>query len=245
MSAAPMIFANAQSRLKRSMKEDLHGKRISYRELLKKEKPSMRQNHRTMLATALLVITALTAACSSEKPFLIVHYQLPSASHALEGEKVSLAVTDTRKDKVFLSESAKKSLLAFNDTYSLVVVNQDGSGNLIGIYDLNALISEIFSKRLTNIGIQVVPSAESADYKLEIKLNEFKLDLANRKWVASMNYQADLIKDGNVRATETISGSAERLKLMAKSDAQKVLSELLTDMANKLDLVRLFQQARR
>jgi len=227
------------------MKENLHGKKISYRDLWKKEKPFMRQKHRTLLATALLAITALIAACSSEKPFLIVHYQLPSASQALEGEKVSIKVNDLRKDKAFLSASAKKSLLAFNDTYSLVVVKKDGSGNLIGIYDLNVLVSEIFTKRLTNMGIQVEPSAESAGYQLEIKLNEFKLDLADRKWVAGMNYQADLIKDGRVRAMETISGSAERLRLMAKSDAEKVLSELLTDMANKLDLVRLFQQARR
>ena len=94
------------------------------------------------------------------------------------------------------------------------------------------------------MGIQVAPSVESSDYELEIKLKEFKLDLANRKWVASMIYQADLVKDGSVRAMETISGSAERLKVMTKNDAEKVLSELLTDMANKLDLTRLFQQAR-
>jgi hypothetical protein len=44
---------------------------------------------------------------------------------------------------------------------------------------------------------------------------------------------------------EAVSGSAERLQLLKKNDAEKVLGELLTDMANKLDLVRLFQQAQR
>ena len=203
----------------------------------------MRLSPRTILVTALLVMIGLTGACTSDKQFLIVHYQLPSASQALEGRRVSLAVTDLRKDKAFLSESAKKSLLTFNDTYSLVALKEDGSGNLIGIYDLEALIAEIFRQRLTSMGVQIAPSANSSDYELEIKLNEFKLDLANRKWVVSMNYQADLVKDGKVRAMETISGSAERLKLMAKSDAEKVLSELLTDMTNKLDLTKLFQQA--
>jgi len=205
----------------------------------------MRLHTRTMLATALLIMTILTGACSSDKPFLIVHYQLPAASRALEGQKVSLAVTDIRENKAFLSDSAKKSLMAFKDTYSLVVLKEDGSGNLLGIYDLDALVSEIFSQKLANRGVQVTPSAESADYQLEIKLKEFRLDLANRKWVVNMNYQADLIKNGSVRAMETISGSAERLKVMKKNDAEKVLSELLTDMANKLDLVRLFQQAQR
>lgn len=203
----------------------------------------MRLSPRTILATALLIMTGLTGACTSDKPFLIVHYQLPSSSQSLAGRRVSLAVTDIREDKTFLSESARKSLLRFNDTYSLVVLKENGSGNLTGIYDLNALIAEIFRQRLASMGIQVAPSAESADYELQIKLKEFKLDLANRKWVVSMNYQADLVKDGSVRAMETISGSAERLKLMAKNDAEKVLSELLTDMANKLNLTKLFQQA--
>jgi hypothetical protein len=156
-----------------------------------------------------------------------------------------LAVTDIRENKAFLSDTAKKSLMAFKDTYSLVVLKEDGSGNLLGIYDLDALVSEIFRQKLANSGVQVTESAESADYQLEIKLKEFRLDLANRKWVANMNYQAALIKNGSVRAMETISGSAERLKVMKKNDAEKVLSELLTDMANKLDLAALFQQAQR
>jgi len=198
-----------------------------------------------MLAAALLIMIVLTGACTSDKSFLIVHYQLPSSSQTLEGQKVSLTVVDTRTNKAFLSESAKKSLLAFNDTYSLVVQKKDGSGNLVGVYNLNALIAEIFRQRLADMGMQVTPSAESADQEFEIKLKQFSLDLANRKWVVSMNYQADLIKNGSIRASETVTGSAERLKLMAKSDAEKVLSELLTDMANKLDLVRLFQQAQR
>jgi ABC-type uncharacterized transport system auxiliary subunit len=204
----------------------------------------MSLSRRTILATALLVMTGLTGACTSDKPFLIVDYHLPSSSQALEGQRLSLAVNDIREDKTFLSENAKKSLRMFNDTYSLVVLKEDGSGNLIGIYDLNPLIAEIFRQRLGSMGVQVVPSGESSDYELEIKLKEFKLDLANQKWVARMIYQADLVKDGSVRAMETISGSAERLKVMTKSDAEKVLSELLTDMANKLDVARLFQQAR-
>ena len=205
----------------------------------------MRLKSCAMSAAALLIVTAIIGACSSDKQFLIIHYQLPAPSETLAGKKVQLAVTDARADKAFLSDNARKSLLSFNDTYSLVVLKQDGSGNLLGVYDLTALLSQIFSQRITNMGMQVVPTAESADFKLEIKLKEFRLDLASRKWVANMNYQADLLKDGNVRAMETVSGSAERLQLLKKSDAEKVLGELLTDMANKLDLVRLFQQAQR
>jgi len=195
-----------------------------------------------MLAVGVLILLVLTGACSS-KPFLIVHYQLPQPSNALEGREVSLVITDTRDNKAFLTDSAKKSLREFNGTYSLVVLKDDGSGNLLGIYEIDALISETFKKRMHNLGMQVASAADKAEYELEIRLKEFKLDLAGRKWIIKMGYQANLLKNGRILAMESVNGSAERLKVMGKSDAEKVLGELLTDMVNKLDLAKLFQQA--
>ena len=197
---------------------------------------------RTMLAVPVLILLVLTGACSS-KPFLIVHYQLPPPSKALEGRAVSLVVTDTRDNKAFLTDSAKKSLRGFNGTYSLVVLKDDGSGNLLGVYEIDALISESFKKRMHNLGMQVAPATDKPEYELEIRLKEFKLDLAGRKWIIKMSYQANLLKNGRILAMESVNGSAERLKVMGKSDAEKVLGELLTDMVNKLDLAKLFQQA--
>ena len=84
-----------------------------------------------------------------------------------------------------------------------------------------------------------------AEFDLEIRLKEFKLDLAGRKWIFKMNYQANLLKNGSLLAMESVNGSAERLKVMGKSGAEEVLGEMLTDMVNKLDLAKLFQQARR
>ena len=59
-----------------------------------------------------------------------------------------------------------------------------------------------------------------------------------------MSYRANLLSNGRLLSKESVSGEAERLKVMGKSDAEKVLGELLTDMVNKLNLVKLFQQAR-
>ncbi len=202
----------------------------------------MRPSKRTMLAAAALILLILTGACSS-KPFLIVDYQLPSPSNTLEGKEVSPVITDIRENKAFLSESAKKSLREFNETYSLVVLKEDGSGNLLGVYEIDGLLSEIFKQRLNNLGMQVPPPANKAEYELEIRLKEFKLDLAGRKWIVNMNYQAHLLKNGRLLAMQSVNGSAERLKVMGKSDAEKVLAELLTDMVNKLDIAKLFQQA--
>jgi ABC-type uncharacterized transport system auxiliary subunit len=210
----------------------------------KKEMIPMKFSKRAIFAAAACILLILTGACSS-KPFLIVNYQLPSPTDKLAGKEVSQVIIDKRQSKAFLSESAKKSLREFDETFSLVVLKEDGSGNLLGIYEVDALIDEIFKQRLINIGLQVSAPTGQTEYELEIKLEKFKLDLAGRKWILNVSYQANLLKNGRLIAVESVNGSAERLKVMAKSDAEKLLGELLTDMVNKLDLVKLFQQAQR
>ena len=201
-------------------------------------------NKKPIFWTALaIVMTGLVGACAS-KPFLKVQYQLPSSSTALAGQRILLAVFDRRNDDSFLSSNAKKSIKDFNGTYSLVVLRDDGSGNLIGAYDLNSLLREIFRQRLKNEGIAVIAIADNADAGLEIELKEFKLDIIDRKWVLRMSYQAGLSKNSILIAKESVNGSAERLKVMGKSDAEKILGELVTDMVNKLDVAKLLQQAR-
>ena len=204
----------------------------------------MKFSKRALFAAAACILLILTGACSS-KPFLVVNYQLPAPTDTLANKEVSQAIIDMRQTKAFLTESAKKSLREFDETFSLVILKEDGSGNLLGIYDVEALIDESFKQRLINLGLQVSAPTGQTEYKLEINLKEFKLDLAGRKWIINMSYQANLLKNGRLRARESVNGSAERIKVMAKSDAEKLLGELLTDMVNKLDLVKLFQQAQR
>ena len=202
----------------------------------------MKFSKRALFAAAACILLILTGACSS-KPFLVVNYQLPSPTDTLADKEVSQAIIDMRQTKAFLTESAKKSLREFDETFSLVVLKEDGSGNLLGIYEVEALIAEIFKQRLINLGLQVSAPTGQTEYELKINLKEFKLDLAGRKWIINMGFQAHLLKNGRLRARESVNGSAERIKVMAKSDAEKLLGELLTDMVNKLDLVKLFQQA--
>jgi hypothetical protein len=57
-----------------------------------------------------------------------------------------------------------------------------------------------------------------------------------------MSYQAGLSKTSGLVAKESVNGSAERLKVMGKSDAEKILGELVTDMVNKLAVAKLFKQ---
>jgi len=203
----------------------------------------MKLRNRWTFTIPALVLAFFAGACTP-KPFLKVQYQLPSPSSTLEGKKVALAVSDMRAKKTLLSENARMSLKNFNDTFSLVVLREDGSGDLIGVYDLVSLLTEVFRQRLKNEGIQVAAVADNALPELKIEVTEFQLDSAKRKWVVSMNYRASLLDNGTLLSKESVSGEAERLKVTGKSDAEKILGELLSDMVNKLNLVRLFQQAR-
>ena len=60
-----------------------------------------------------------------------------------------------------------------------------------------------------------------------------------------MNYQANLTRNGQLLAKESVEGTAERLKVIGKGDAEKIIGELVSDMVNKLDLSKLLQQAYR
>jgi len=203
----------------------------------------MKFRKRWIFTIPALVLAFFAGACTP-KPFLKVQYQLPSPSSTLEGEKVALAVSDMRGKNTFLTENAGKSLKNFDGTFSLVVLHEDGSGNLIGAYDLVSLLTEVFQQRLKNEGIQVAAVADDAPLELKIEIAEFQLDFTDRKWIVSMNYRVSLLDNGTLLSKESVSGEAERLKVRGKSDAEKILGELLSDMVNKLNLVRLFQPAR-
>ena len=196
-----------------------------------------------VLPALAIIMAALVSACAS-KPFLKVQYQLPSASQSLTGERIALAISDRRNDDAFLSSSAKESIKNFNGTYSLVVLRDDGSKHFTGVYDLDSLLKEIFRHRLENEDVEVIATADKADASLEIQLKEFRLDNVDRKWVLRMSYRAELSKNGGLIAKESVNGSAERLKVMGKSDAEKILGDLVTDMVNRLDVARLLQRAR-
>ena len=123
-------------------------------------------------------------------------------------------------------------------------MRENGSGNLIGIYDLVALLTVVFQQRLQNEGIQVAAVADNDLPELKIEISGFQLNYADRKWIVKMNYRASLSDSGGLLSKESVSGEAERLKVTGKSDAEKILGELLSDMVNKLNLEGLFQQAR-
>ena len=58
-----------------------------------------------------------------------------------------------------------------------------------------------------------------------------------------MEYEANLTKDSQIIARETVRGSAERVKIIGSREAEKVVGDLFSDILNRLDIEKLFEQA--
>lgn len=193
--------------------------------------------------SVLAILTAMTLlACASHK-FLKVNYSLPSQSEVLAGRTVSVSLKDMRDNKNFLTPNARKRLKEFSETFSLVVSRENTTGNLLGVFEAEALFRQILKHKLENAGASVAEKPDPVDAEIGIVLKEFVLDLQKRKWILTLNYQANIIKDQRIASTQAFSGSAERLGVVGSGDAEKVISNLLTEMINKLDLEKLFRDA--
>jgi len=193
------------------------------------------------MITMILFAGICVGACTPSQ-FLKVHYQLPAEPDTLEGISVNLTFTDMRRNKAILSKAAREDLTDFSETFTLVVGPADTDGKLLGVYDLASLLKEVFTLRLQHSGIKVVDKKESMA-EIEIGLKDFRLDLKSRNWIFNMSYQLNLFKSGKLIASENTSGNAERLKTIGAREADKVISELVTDMINRLDVAAFFRQA--
>ncbi len=188
----------------------------------------------------ILFICILTSACAS-KNFLTVKYQLPPQTVERKEIKVALAVKDIREDPVIATKSAKMALKNFTEHFALIVAQENKNDKLVGAFGLSSMIKEIFKHRLENAGVIVSAEENSSIPRVEIVLKEFKIDLQNRKWVITMNYQANLVKQDRIVAGQTVTGTAERMRVVGSKDAEIIVGELVTDVANQLNVNELLQ----
>jgi len=196
----------------------------------------------------ILFLLAGAVSCATV-PELRVNYRLPPKSEALQSKRVVVGFEDARASKDLMGRGAKKEYKAFtgNITYSLA--RDDEPGFRRGAYKVPSLFKDVFQRRLTYLGAEVVPSKEYGDVELRIVLKELlldlvKVDLVKKKWTVTMSYEARIIQNGEVLATQIISGQGERVKVVGKGDADKVMGEVFEDLVNRLDVPRLFRQAR-
>jgi hypothetical protein len=194
------------------------------------------------LPAALFLVLALAAACASSN-VLSVRYELAPRTEAPAGRTVTIAFTDERKTDAFLTPSARNELEGFTGVFALTVAPAGKSGELKGAFPLDALFRELLRHRLESAGVGVAPAGAPAAAEIQLVLNEFQLDFGDRKWSSAVAYRVQLVKAGSVRSQQLVSGSAERVFLTGRREADRVVGELLSDAINKLDVPLLFTQA--
>ena len=198
-----------------------------------------RNCHITAIAIILFVAMA-TSSCGS-KNFLVVNYQLPAEPEIPATPSVSLVIIDSREDPAIVTRTAKTVLKDFHGNFALIVDRENENSRLVGAFSLQSLIRELFKHRLENAGVRVASEEERREMVVEIVLKAFKLDFVERKWLIDMTYQANLLEQDRFIAGETITGSAERLRIAGSKEAEKVVGELVTDVVNRLNLNALFK----
>ncbi len=200
----------------------------------------------TRLVRIFLVLTVsmgFLGSCASI-PELGVLYRMPQPTSRLQGMEVSLVIQDARPSKEILRPGAKGVFGVFsgNISYSLARFNEKGFK--IGVFTLREALRKSFEKRLEAEGLKVVSDSMAQVPKIVIVVEELYLDYKDRRWVGEMAYEARVVKEGQVLATQHLTGKAERIRIMGRKGADRVMGDLITDMVNRLDLVKLFSQAR-
>jgi hypothetical protein len=183
----------------------------------------------------------MMGACS-KKSYLNIDYRLPVVSDDLKGRSVFLDCQDARASKSIFSKEVEAEFKHFTGLFSLSVKDV-GEPFVAGAFDLTSLFKEALTRRLQKRGIEVVTQQDKATPVLEIIVREFRLDRVDRNWVSSIAYDARLLKDNKLLLTETISGDAERLKVVGHGGAEKVLGEIFTEIVNKLNIRKLLDYA--
>ena len=187
------------------------------------------------------MIAVVICACAT-RSYIDVTYRLPAATGDLKGKRVYLDFKDIRPAKTIFSEKAKAEFKNFTGLFSLSV-DQGEKPFVVGAFDLPALFKEALSRRLQNLGIDVITQQDQKTPVIEIVLKNFQLDIVDRKWVASIMYEARFLKEDQLLAAQTISGDAERIKAFGQSDAEKALGEIFSDSINRLNVRKLLEQA--
>jgi hypothetical protein len=201
-----------------------------------------RYNHGFRVALIAFVFGISLLSCSSI-PELKVHYQLPPASDQLRGKGLVFVFEDERESKEIFGRGALSEYRGFSGYISFSLSRYGEEGFKIGVFEVPGLFKEGFKRKLQNLDMDVQFDSGSGEPELVIALKEFFLDLVEDRWKARISYDARVMKDGRLRATQTISGEAERLRIYGRSGADALMGELFTDTLNRLNMERLLMEA--
>ena len=176
-------------------------------------------------------------------PELQVLYKMPQSTFRLKGKEVRLEIYDSRPSKKLFTPAASREFGVFTGNLSYSFARYNEKGFKIGVFSLQEVLEKSFIKRLEADGLKVVSDKDSGLPKLVVVIEKLHLDYASRRWIAEMAYEVKITKGGRVLASQHLSGKVERTKLLGRKGADAVISELLTEMVNRLDVAKLLAQA--
>jgi hypothetical protein len=204
----------------------------------------MPQGTRACVSLCISLFTILFFSGCAARTYLMVDYHVPNASPNLGGQVVHLRVIDQRTADRTLTTDAAEQFPEFKGIYSLAWVMPDQQRILAGEHQLPELFKTVFEKRLKALGGGTTDSTDAGTPVLTIVLKQVSIDLQDHKWKADLNYDATLSLNDHPSAKESVHGSAERVQIMGIKGADKMFGEIFSDVVNRLDLVKLFRNAR-
>lgn len=193
---------------------------------------------------ALLIAAGVVMAACAKKAYIDVDYRLPPTDASLIGRTVFIETRDDRTDKEIFNQRAKDEFPHFTGFFSLRLQSPDGQSTALGAYDVPELFETAIARRLEKMDVATAAERTPDIPVFQVRLEQFTIKLIGRKWTADIRYEASLTRDGRLIAREVVSGSAERMKIMGRGGAEKVISEIFAEMINRLNIERLFQQAK-
>jgi len=191
----------------------------------------------------LLLLLSFASACAAVQDVRIT-YRVPDPSGVLSGERVFLDFEDVRENQDILGPGAREAYAYHSGNVALFVSSSGGEASRVGLTDVASLFRETFERRIRALGGELVTRSRQSTTVLVLELKTFELDLKDRTWKARMAYEAMIQPGDTVKARQTVAGEAERAKILGVKQADKVMSDLFTDMVNRLDLKGLIQKSR-
>jgi len=196
------------------------------------------------LKTTILFLTAALCFSCAKKSYIDVDYRLPATADTLTGRTIFIETRDLRSDTEIFNKRAKDKFEYFTGLFALSLEMPDDQQKVLGAYALPMLFETALKQRLQTLGVKArdEPSPEIPTF--EIRINQFRINLVGQKWMADISYEASLTQNSQLVAREAVTGSAERLKVVGSGGAEKIIGEIFTEMINRLNIERLFQQAK-